>query len=50
MNDGIRDIGKEYIGKGENYGKIKNEIEIEKRNIKKRKSILKVNQKDWNTK
>ena len=41
MNDGIRDIGKEYIGKGENYGKIKNEIEIEKRNIKKDYLILK---------
>lgn len=34
MNDGIRDIGKEYIGKGENYGKIKNEIEIEKKKYK----------------
>ena len=40
MNDGIRDIGKEYIGKGENYGKIKNEIEIEKRYIKKDYLIL----------
>ena len=34
MNDGIRDIEKEYIGEGENSGKIKNEIEIEKNKYK----------------
>lgn len=35
MNDGIRDIQKEYIGEDENSGKIKNEVELEKNKYKK---------------
>lgn len=35
MNDGIRDIQKEYIGEDGNSGKIKNEVELEKNKYKK---------------
>ena len=35
MNDGIRDIQKEYIGEDGNSGKIENEVELEKNKYKK---------------